>query len=330
MSHAIRNALCACLCAYLTGASVGAQAAELDKSLFQRPLRIIVPFAPGGGQDTTARLLGARLTDIVGQLVLVDNRPGGGGIIAAETLLKAPADGYTLYLASTSFTVTPSLRKSLPFETLKDFAPVTRVSHTPGTLVVHASLPVRDVRDLVRLAKAKPGQITFGSAGVASNSHLSGELFKLLAGVDIVHVPYKGSAPASNALVAGEVVMGFSNAIATLPHVRAGRLKMLGVTTPKRSPFLPDVPTIAEAGVPGFENTIWSGIVVSSATPKPMVAALHEAIGRVLQNAEFKQRLAHDASEPFAGDTPAEYAAFIRREIDKWAKVVKQAGIKPE
>ncbi|MGZ9014544.1 MAG: Bug family tripartite tricarboxylate transporter substrate binding protein [Burkholderiales bacterium] len=324
-----RNALVrACACALMLLAS-HAWAAESQK-VFQRPLRIIVPFAPGGGQDTTARLLASRLTDNVGQQVIVDNRPGAAGIIAGETLLKAPADGHTMYLASTSFVVTPSLRKSLPYDTLKDFAPVTRISSAPGTLVVHASLPVTTVRDLVRLAKAKPGEITFGSAGVASNSHLSGELFKVLAGVDLVHVPYKGSAPASTALVGGEVVMGFSNAIATLPHVRAGRLKVLGVTTPKRSPFLPDVPTIAEAGVPGFENTIWSGVVVNSATPKTSQTALHDAIARVLQAPDLRERLAQDGSVPFVGDTPAEYAQFIRAEIEKWRKVVQRAGIKPE
>ena len=319
-----------CAIVVLTLASLGAHAADTQKSPFLKPLRIIVPFAPGGGQDIIARLLATRLTEIVGQQVIVDNRPGGAGIIAGETLLKAPADGHTMYLASTSFVVTPSLRKSLPFDTLKDFAPVTRVSSAPGTLVVHASLPVRNVRELVRLAKSKPGQITYGSAGVASNSHLSGELFKVLAGIDMVHVPYKGSALASNALVSGEIVMGFSNAAATMPHVRAGRLKLLGVTTPKRSPFMPDVPTIAEAGVPGFENTVWSGVVVSAATPKTVISALHEPLSRTIQAPEFRERLAQDGAVPFAGDTPAEYAAFLKAEIEKWNKVVRQAGIKPE
>jgi tripartite-type tricarboxylate transporter receptor subunit TctC len=304
-----------------------ALAADAPRGVFQKPLRIVVPFAPGGGQDTTARLLGAKLADIVGQTVLIDNRPGGAGIIAGETTLKAPPDGHTLYLASTSFVVTPSLRKSMPFDTVKDFAPITRISSAPGTLCVHPSLPVRNVKELVQMAKNKPGQITYGSSGVAGNSHLSGELFKVLAGVDIVHVPYKGSAPAMTALVAGEIVMGFSNAIATLPHVRAGRLRMLGVTTPKRSALLPDVPTIAEAGVPGFENTIWNGIVVHAATPKNIQAALHEAISRALESPEVKDKLSSDGAEPFIGDTPAAYAAFITAEIAKWGKIVRQAGV---
>jgi tripartite-type tricarboxylate transporter receptor subunit TctC len=319
---------CACVC--LMFADAPAHCAEPIKSRFQRPLRLIVPFPPGGGQDTLGRLVGSKLSEVVGQQVIIDNRPGGGGIIAAEATLKAPADGHTMYIASTSFVVTPSLQKSLPYDSIGDFAPIMRISSSPGTLVVHASLPVRTVRDLVRLAKSKPGQITFGSAGIASNSHLSGELFKVLAGVDIIHVPYKGSAQASTALVAGEIVMGFSNAIATLPHVRAGRLKVLGVTTLKRSPLLPDVPTIAESGVPGFENTIWSGVVVNSATPKAAQSALHEAISRTIEAPEIRERLARDGAEPFIGDTPAEYAAFIKTEIAKWGKIVRQAGIQPQ
>lgn len=300
---------------------------QAQKTAFQKPLRIVVPFAPGGGQDTTARLLGAKLTELTGQQILIDNRPGGAGIIAAETTLKSPPDGYTMYLASTSFVVTPSLRKSLPFDPVKDFAPIMRVSSSPGTLCVHPSLPVRNVKDLIALAKSKPGQISYASAGVAANSHLSGELFKVLAGIDLIHVPYKGSAPAMTALVGGEIVMGFSNAIATIPHVRSGRLKMLGVTTSKRSTLLPDVPTIAEAGVPGFENTIWSGIVVHTATPKPMQTALHEAISRAIESPQVKDKLLADGAEPFIGDTPGAYGEFIAAEIQKWGKVVRQAGI---
>ena len=326
MRHAVPyyGVLAAALCC------APAHAAEAQKTAFQRPLRIIVPFTPGGGQDTIARVLSAKLTEITGQQVLVDNRAGGGGIIAGEMLLKAPADGHTMYLTSTGFVVTPALRKSLPFDTLKDFAPVTRISNTPGTLVVHASMPVRNVRELVKLAKAKPGQITFGSAGVASQSHLSGELLKVLAGIDILHVPYRGSALAAGALVGGEVVMTFSSGIAALPHVKAGKLKMLGVTTATRSPFLPNVPTVAEAGVPGFENTSWSGIVVSAATPKPMVSALHEALARAMQMQDVKDRLAAETALAVTTDTPAEYGAFIKSEIEKWTKVVRQANIRTE
>lgn len=307
-----------------------ASAVQAQKSVFHKPLRIVVPFAPGGGQDATARLLVPKLTEFTGQPVVVDNRPGGAGIIAAETTLKAPADGHTLYLASTTFVVTPSLRKTLPFDTVKDFAPVMRISSSPGTLCVHPSLPVRSVKELVQMAKSKPGQITFGSSGVAGNSHLSGELFKTLAGVNIVHVPYKGSAPAMTALVGGEIGMGFSNVITTLPLVKAGRLKMLAVTTPKRSALLPDLPTIAEAGVAGFENTIWNGVVVHAATPKAIQAALHEAITRAVESPEVKDKLTLDGAEPFIGDTPAAYGAFIAAEIAKWGKIVRTAGIEAQ
>ena len=310
--------------------AVSAHAADTLKSQFQRPLRIVVPFAPGGGQDTTARLLGSKMTELTGQQVIVDNRPGGAGIIAAETTLKAPADGHTLYLASTTFVVTPSLRKSIPFDTVKDFAPIMRVSNSPGMLAVHASLPVRNVKELVQLAKSKPGQLTFGSSGVAGNSHLSGELFKVLAGVDIIHVPYKGSAPAMTALVGGEIIIGFSNVLTTVPHVKAGRLKALGVTTLKRSALLPEVPSIAEAGVPGFENTIWNGIVVSAATPRAMQAALQELVARSIESTEVKDRLTREGAEPFIGDTPTEYARFIAAEIEKWGKIVRRAGIQPQ
>jgi len=305
-------------------------AAHAQKSMFQKPLRIVVPFAPGGGQDTTARLLSPKLTELTGQTIIIDNRPGGAGIIAAETTLKSPPDGHTLYLASTAHVVTPSLRKSMPFDTVKDFAPISRISSAPGTLCVHPSLPVRNVRELIALAKSKPGQISYASAGVAANSHLSGELFKVLAGVNIIHVPYKGSAPAMTAVISGEIVMGFSNVVATIPHVRAQRLRMLGVSTAKRSTLLPDVPTIAEAGVPGFENTIWNGIVVHAATPKTMQAVLHEAISRTIEAPEVKDKLALDGAEPFLGDTPAAYGAFIASEIAKWAKIVRMAGVEAQ
>jgi tripartite-type tricarboxylate transporter receptor subunit TctC len=186
------------------------------------------------------------------------------------------------------------------------------------------------VKELVQLAKSKPGKLTFGSSGVAGNSHLSGELFKVLAGVDIIHVPYKGSAPAMTALVGGEIIIGFSNVVTTVPHVRAGRLKALGVTTLKRSALLPDVPSVAEAGVPGFENTIWNGIVVSAATPRALQAALHELVSRSIESAEVKDRLTREGAEPFVGDTSEQYARFIGAEIEKWGKIVRRAGIQPQ
>jgi tripartite-type tricarboxylate transporter receptor subunit TctC len=258
---------------------------------------------------------------------VVDNRPGGSGIIAGESLLKSPADGHTLYLVSTSFVVAPALRKQLPYDTLKDFTAVSRIATPPGALVVHASLPAKNVKQLIQLAKAHPGRITFGSAGVASQSHLSGELFKVLAGIDIFHVPYKGSALATTALLSGEVAMSFANPTSTLPHVEAGKLRMLAVTTAERSTLFPSTPTMAEAGVPGFENSVWNGIVVSSATPKSITSELHDAIARAVISPDFAEQLKRIGNTPFTGDTSEKFAAFVTGEIAKWRKVVAQAGI---
>ena len=209
-----------------------------------RPLRLLVPLAPGGGNDTTARLVGSKLSESLGQQVVVENRPGGAGVIAAEIIVRAPADGHTLYLASTTFTAAPSLVKKLPFDTLRDFAPVTRLAVVPAALIMHASLPVNSARQLIALAKANPGQITFGSAGVASGSHLSGELFKLTAGVNLLHVPYKGSSQVTTALLSGEVMLAITNPISSLPHVKAGRIKNLGVTSLQRWPLFAEYPTL--------------------------------------------------------------------------------------
>ena len=310
--------------------ALSAFAAAAAQQFPAKPLRLIVPFAPGGGQDTTARVLANTAGPLLGQQVIVDNRPGAAGVIAGESLLKSPPDGHTLYLVSTSFVVGPSLRKNLPYDTLRDFGPVSRVSTSPGALVVHASLPVRSVKQLIQLAKAKPGRITFGSAGVGSQSHLSGELFKVLAGIDILHVPYKGSALATTALLSGEVAMSFANPTSTLPHVEAGRLRMLAVTTAQRSPLFPSTPTIAEAGVPGFENSVWNGIVVAAATPRQIVSALHDVIVQAVAAPDFAEQLERHGNTPYTGDTSAQFAAFLAHEIEKWRKVVRRAGIRAQ
>jgi tripartite-type tricarboxylate transporter receptor subunit TctC len=240
-----------------------------------KPIRLVVPLAPGGGNDTTARLVGRKLTESMGQQVVVENRPGGAGAIAGEIVVRAPADGYTLYLASTTFTSSPALVQKLPFDTLRDFAPITRLAVVPGALIVHASLPVKSVKDVIALAGARPGQVTFGSAGMGSGSHLGGELFKLLTRTDIVHVPYKGSALVTTALLSGEVMTAFTNPISSLPHVRAGRIRNLGITSAERWPLFPDLPTLAQSGVPGYELLIWNGIVVRAGTPAVITDRLH-------------------------------------------------------
>ena len=292
-----------------------------------KPLRLIVPLAPGGGNDTTARLVGRKLAESLGQQVVVENRPGGAGAIAGEMVARAPADGYTLYLASTTFTSTPALVQKLPFDTLRDFAPITRLAVVPGALIVHASLPVKSVKDVVALARARPGQVTFGSAGMGSGSHLGGERFKQVARVNMVHVPYKGSALVTTALLSGEVMTAFTNPISSLPHVKAGRIRNLGVTSAERWPLFPDVPTISESGVPGYELLIWNGIVVRSGTPTSIVERLHKEVVSAISAPDVVKHLAADGSRPMVLSSE-DFGAFLRNEVAKWDTVARAAGLR--
>ena len=309
----------------LTGVLLAASTA-IAQNFPAHPLRLIVPLAPGGGNDGAARIVGHKLGEALGEQVIVDNRPGGGGIIASELMLKAPPDGHTLYLVSTVFTVAPALHTKLSFDPLRDFSSLTRLTIAPGSLIVHPSLPVYKVRDLVSLAKAKPGQITFGSAGLGTGSHLGGELFNLLAGVKLLHVPYKGSAFATTSVLSGETAVAFTNPFSGLPHIKAGRLRMVAVSTADRWPLLPDVPTIAESGVPGYEILIWNGLVVHAATPPAIVARLHRELTRILGAPELGALLATDGSRVMV-EPPAAFAAFLKNEIAKWSRVVREAGI---
>lgn len=292
-----------------------------------KAIRFVVPLAPGGGNDTMARLVGGKLTETLGQQVVVENRPGGGSVIASENVVKAPADGYTLYLASTSFTAAPSLVRKLPFDPLKDFIPITRLGVVPGALIVHASLPVRSVKEFIALAKAKPGEVTFGSAGIGSGSHLGGELFRMLTRANLLHVPYKGSALVTTALLSGEIVCAFTNPISSLPHVKAGRIRNLGVTSAARWPLLPDYPTLAESGVRGYELLIWNGVVVKAGTPPAIVGRLHDEIVKAVQAQDVIQHLARNGSRPMVM-SPAEFGAFLHDEIAKWGKVLRAAGVR--
>ncbi len=291
-----------------------------------KPLRIIVPLAPGGGNDTVARLVGQKLSESIGQTVIVENRAGGGGVIASEIVAKAPADGYTLYLVSTSFTAAPALQARLPFDTLKDFTPITRLSTVPGALTVHVSMPVRSVAQLLALAKARPGEITYGSAGIGSGSHFAGELFKLASGANLLHVPYKGSSLVTTALLSGEIMLSFSNPVSALPHVKAGRLRILGVTSAQRWPLLPQFPSVAEAGVRGYELLIWNGMAVPVGTPQPIVVRLHRELTSVMAAPDVIERLAADGSRPRI-ERPEEFAAFLKDEIARWHKVVKASDM---
>jgi tripartite-type tricarboxylate transporter receptor subunit TctC len=295
-----------------------------------KPIRLVVPFAAGGATDVLARLVGERLTASLGQQVVVDNRPGAGGNIGSDIVARAEPDGYTILMGAVgTHAINPSLYPKMPYDPVKDFAPVTLVASVPNVLVVNPEVPANSVQELIDLAKAKPGELNFASSGNGTSIHLSGELFKAMTGTDIVHVPYKGSGPAVTDLLGGQVQMMFDNMPSSLPHVKAGKLRALGVTSAKRSPALPEVPTIAEAGVPGYDATSWFGILAPAGTPEPVVTRLQGAIVQALGEPEMRQRMADLGAEP-VGDTPAEFGQFITAELAKWAKVVNDAGVKLE
>jgi tripartite-type tricarboxylate transporter receptor subunit TctC len=292
-----------------------------------KPVRIVVPFAPGGPNDILARVIGQKLTETWGQQVIAENRPGGGTVIGTDIVVKSPPDGYTLLMVSPSHTTNPSLRK-LPFDTLRDLALVVFVAHSPNVLLAHPSLPARSVGDLLALAKSRPDQITYSSGGNGTSTHLGGELLSQMGQVKMVHVPYKGGAPALTAVISGEVTWLFGNAIPSVPHIKAGRLRALAVTGARRNPALPDVPTVADT-LRGFEVYSWYGVAAPGGTPRELVARLNQDINRILDTADMRSRLAAEGAE-VKGGSPEEFAAFLRAEIDKWAKVIKAAGIRLE
>ncbi|MEZ5643710.1 MAG: tripartite tricarboxylate transporter substrate binding protein [Burkholderiaceae bacterium] len=291
-----------------------------------KPITIIVPFSAGGTTDILARVVGQALSVEMGQSVVVDNRAGAGGNIGAGIAAKSPADGYKLFMGTVgTHAINASLYKKLPFDPVKDFAPLTRVANVPNLLVANPAQPFKTVQELIAYAKANPGQVNFGSSGSGSSIHLSGEMFKAMTGVDMVHVPYKGSAPAVNDLLGNQIGIMFDNMPSAIQHVRAGKLRPIAVTTAKRSPELPDVPTIAEAGVPGYEATSWFGLFASAGTPAPIVAQLNKALVKVLNQPDVKKQIAAQGGEVVA-ETPEQFTAFIQAESAKWSKVVKAAG----
>ena len=294
-----------------------------------KPIRIVVPQSAGGSTDLTARLVAQKLADALGQPVVVDNRPGAGSIIGTDIVAKAAPDGYTLLVVASSITINPSLHKKLPFDPVRDLAPITQLSAFPNMLTVHPALPVKTVRELIALAQAKPGQINYGSSGTGTGTHLSAELFKSMTGVDMVHVPYKGGGPAVTALLGGQVQLNFATIPSVLPHVRAGKLRAVAVTTIKRSPAVPEVPTIAESGVPGYDHGPWNGMLAPAKTPRTVIARLSAEVARIVHLPEAKAVLVHEGAEP-VGNTPEEFAAIIRAETAKWEKVIRAAGIKAD
>ncbi len=293
-----------------------------------KPVRFVVPYAPGGSTDTLARTIGVKLTDLLGQQVVVDNRPGASGNIGMDIVAHALPDGYTIVLGYiANLAIDPSLYAKMPYDPVRDFAPITELASSPNVLVAHPSVPVTSFKDL--LVKAKQGQFNFASAGVGSVGHLTGELLNQMAGIRMVHVPYKGSGQAVTDLLGGHVQLMFSGFSSTLPHIKAGRLRALAVTGAQRSPAAPDVPTIAESGFPGFEATAWYGVLAPAKTPKPVVSRLHNEIVKVLQEPDVKNRLTGLGFE-IVGSTPEQFSAYIKSEIKKWAKAVKASGAKPD
>jgi tripartite-type tricarboxylate transporter receptor subunit TctC len=303
-----------------------AQAAAPASNYPDRPIRLVVPLPPGGGTDILARALGQKLGQMFGQQIVVDNRPGASGIVGSSIVARAVPDGYTLIMVSSTYTMLPSIENNLPFDPRKDFAPITQLTSQPYVVGVHPGVPANSIREFIALAKAKPGQLNYSSGGNGSAPHIGTELLKSMARIEMTHVPYKGGAPAMLAVVSGEVAMGFGSLPSSMPLVRAGKLKALGVTCLKRTPAAPDLPTVSESGVPGFETINWYGVLAPAKTPPAIVSRLHGAIIAALQSRDIQERLAKDGTDIVAS-APDVFAKYISDDIAKWINVVKTAGI---
>jgi tripartite-type tricarboxylate transporter receptor subunit TctC len=311
----------------LVPAQAASQSADSSTGYPSRPIRLIVPFPPSGSTDLLARSLGQKLAEGLGQAVVIDNRPGAGGSIGAEAAARAAPDGYTVMMGHLgTLAVNPAIYRNLPYDPVKSFAPISLMAIVPSVLVVNHQLPVASAAELVAYAKAHPGKLAYGSAGNGSTSHLTTEYFKLITGTDILHVPYKGIGPMLTDLVSGQVSMGLNGAPAVMPHLTAGRVRALAVTSLKRLQALPQVPTLDEAGIKGFDASGWYGIVAPAGTPRAVVARLNAEIHRSLQSADLRARLDNDGAQPAPG-TPEEFGAFIQTEIARWSEVLKRAGI---
>jgi len=313
----------------LAAAALAWGAETLAQGFPSKAITIVIPATPGGAIDLTARVVGPKLTDAWGKPVVVENKAGATGIIGTDFIAKAPPDGHTLVLVASSHAINPSMFKKLPYDTVKSFEPVVLTHVLPLMLVVHPSVPAKNVQELVAYGKANPGKLTFASSGPGGAPHMSGELFKSMSGIDMLHVPYKGSTAAHSDLLGGRVLVMFDTVSAINPHVKSGALRALAVTTAKRSAAAPDVPTMAEAGIKGFETSTWGGILAPAGTPKDVVAKLNAEINKALTTSDVRQRMLDAGIEP-AGGTPQQFAAFIQSEMVKWGKVAKLAGIQPE
>ncbi len=315
------------LLAVITAA--GTSLAQDTPGFPNRPIRLVVPFVPGGTADTIARIVSDRLYVRLGRPIVLDTRAGANSVVGCEIVAQSNPDGHTLIIVAAGFAVNPSLRKTMPYDSLRDFAPVGLVGIGPYLLTIHSSIPANTVSEFVAWGKARPGQVSYASTGVGSPPHLAMELLKTMAGVDFVHVPYKGGGAVLPDLLSGRVPLHFSSVSTAAPHVRAGRLKAIAMTTPKRSPSMPEVPTFDEAGLKGYDVTGWYGLLAPAKTPTPLVNRINRELQQVLVDAEALKRLAQAGIEPAPG-TPAEFSALIKVEIPKWAKVIKAAGVQPE
>ncbi len=307
----------------IAGIAAGAAHAQNFPS---KPIRMIVPFTPGGSTDVIARVIAQKIGETMGVQVIIDNRPGAGGNIGVELAAKSPPDGYTLVMGHIgTMAVNPSLYKRLPYDPLRDFAPVALVALVPNLLAVHPALPVKNVKELIALARANPGKLNYGSSGAGGTPYLACEYFKLAAKLDITHVPYKGAAPMAADLAGGQVEMTITGIPSLLPFVKANRVRVLAVTTAQRIAFMPEVPTVAEAALPGFEAISWYGVLAPAATPKEIVARINREIGKAVANPDTAERLAAEGANPSAG-SPEQFGSFIRSEILRWGKVIKATG----
>jgi len=314
-------------------AAVGALLIPLCASTYaadypQRPIRLIVPFAAGGGLEITARSIGQKLTEKRGQSIVIDNRPGAATIVGSEIAAKSSPDGYTLLMITTTFAINPSLYGKLPYDPVREFAPVTQINSVPNILVVNPSIPAHTVRELIALAKAKPGQLNYASAGSGTSPHLAAELFKTMAGIEMTHIPYKGIPPAVTDVIAGRVTMLMTTTISAAPHVKSGRLRALAITSPKRLAAMPEVPAIGET-VPGYEADAFQGMVAPAGVPREIVRQLADDIAAIVRLPEIRERIIADGAEPI-GSTPEAFSVFLKKEMLKWGKVVKESGARPD
>jgi tripartite-type tricarboxylate transporter receptor subunit TctC len=295
-----------------------------------KPIRFVVPYPAGGPLDTVARLLGYKVSKSVHQPVIVDNKPGAGGNIGADAVAKSPPDGYTILMgAVATHAINPTLYASIPYDPIRDFIPVTEVASTPNVLVLNPSIPASRVREFIAYAKAHPGELNFGSGTTGSAGHLAGELFKSMAGIEMTHIPYKGAAPAMQDLIGGRIQLMFDNLASSLGQVRAGKVKAIAVTTARRTALAPELPTIAESGLPGFDISTWFGIFVPAGTPRDVVAKLHGEFTRALADGEVREKMVTLGAEP-VGSRPEEFAAYIRAEADKYARIIRASGAKAD